>query len=110
MEYYFLGERELVIAFRLAGVEGSVCVTKNEAQEAFSRLTGHGGAAQVPVEMRPKVLILTEDVSSLIEDEVLEWQKGAKFPLIVELPGLRGHLKDHKSLTDSIREAVGISV
>jgi V/A-type H+-transporting ATPase subunit F len=46
----------------------------------------------------------------LIEDEVLEWQKGGQYPLIVEIPGLHGHLEGKKSLTDAIREAIGIHV
>jgi V/A-type H+-transporting ATPase subunit F len=69
-----------------------------------------GGAESVPVDERPKILILTEDVSAMIEDEVLAWQKGSQYPLIVEIPGIHGHLEGKKSLTDAIREAVGISV
>ena len=64
----------------------------------------------MPVDERPKVLILSEDVSAMLEQEVLAWQKSAQFPLIVEIPPLNGHLQGKKSLTDSIREAVGISV
>ena len=35
---------------------------------------------------------------------------GGKFPLIVERPGISGKRAGKKSLTDSIREAVGIRV
>jgi len=34
----------------------------------------------------------------------------AEYPLIVEIPGLHGHLPGRKTLTDSIREAIGIRV
>ena len=54
--------------------------------------------------------ILTEEISSMLEEEVLGWQKMSEYPLIVEIPGIRGHLVGRKSLTESIREAVGISV
>ena len=53
---------------------------------------------------------MTEDVANMLEKEVIDWQKGGKAPLIVEIPGLQGHLQGRKTLTDSIREAVGIQV
>ena len=46
----------------------------------------------------------------MIEEEVLQWQMGADYPLIVEIPGLHGHVDGKKSLTDSIREAIGIHI
>ena len=110
MEYFVIGEREIVLAFKLVGVDGSVSVNRTEALYAFNRITGRGGIASVPASERPKVLILTEEVSSMLEDEVLDWQKGAEYPLIVEIPGIRGHLEGKKTLTDSIREAIGIQV
>lgn len=110
MEYFVIGEREIVLAFKLVGVEGSIAVNRSEALDSFNRITGHGGTASVPSSERPKVLILTEEVSSMLEEEVLDWQKGAEYPLIVEVPGIHGHLQGRKSLTDAIREAVGIQV
>lgn len=112
MQYFVIGERELVLAFNLVGVQGDVVVNRTEALDSFSRVTGKGGViAGMPVtEERVKVLILTEEVSSMLEDEVSEWQKTGKFPLIVEIPGINGHLEGKKTLTDAIREAIGISV
>lgn len=107
MEYFVIGERELVLGFKLVGVDGAACANRTEALEAFNRVTGMG---DVPVPERPKVLILTEDVSSMLDEEVLAWQKKATYPLIVEIPGLNGHLAGKKSLSEAIREAVGIQV
>ena len=90
MEYFVIGERELVLAFALVGVNG--CVAVNVV----------GG--------RPKILILTEEITEMLENEVLEWQMNGSYPLIVEIPGLQGHLEGKKTLTDSIREAIGIHV
>ena len=110
MEYFVIAEREIILGFKLVGVDGSIAVNRNEALDAFRRVTGLGGAESVPVDERPKILILTEDVSAMIEEEVIQWQKGSQYPLIVEIPGIHGHLEGKKSLTDAIREAVGISV
>ena len=93
MKFYIIGEREIVLAFKLTGIDGAVAQTRAEVLDAFNR-----------------VLILTEEAASQIEDEEIAWQKTGKFPLIVEVPGLNGHLKGKKSLSDAIKEAVGVEV
>jgi V/A-type H+-transporting ATPase subunit F len=111
LKYFVIGERELVLAFALVGVQGSVAVNREEALEAFNRITGKGGAMSAPIDgERPKVLILTESVMVMLEQEVFDWQRSGGYPLIVEIPGIQGHLKGRKSLTDSIREAIGVQV
>lgn len=111
MEYYVIGERELVLAFGLVGVKGTYVSNRNQALDAFNKVTGKGGLVSAPVDFEiPKVLILTEDVSVMLDEEISAWQMQGKFPLIVEIPGLSGRIAGKKSLTDSIREAVGIHV
>lgn len=110
MEYFVIGEREIVLAFQMLGIRGNVAFNRDDALDAFNRVVGKGGESSVPSSERPKVLILTEGVSAMIEDEVLSWQKGAEFPLVVEIPGINGRLEGKKSLSDAIREAVGIQV
>lgn len=112
MDYFIIAERELVLAFALVGVSGTVAINRNEALSAFNRVTGRNGESVTEsiTEGRPKILILSEDVSVMLEDEVLEWQKKGSYPLIVEIPGLHGHIEGKKTLTDSIREAIGIHV
>lgn len=110
MKYYIIGQRELVLAFKMTGVEGTVAETKSEVLEAFNKLTGRGSVTGVPAGEIPRILILSEDASALIQNEVIEWQKTGKFPLVVEIPGLNGHNPNRKSLTDTIREAVGVQI
>jgi len=110
MKFYIIGERELVLAFKLTGVEGTIAENRSEVLDAFNRVTGKGGTANVPTGEIPRVLILTEQAASQIEDEEIEWQKTGKFPLIVEIPGLNGHVEGKKTLSDAIREAIGVNV
>lgn len=113
MQYFVIGERELVLGFSLVGIHGAVARTREEALDAFYGATGRGTllAGGTPSESeRAKILILTEEVSSMLDEEVRDWQMGADYPLIVEIPGLHGHLSGRKTLTDSIREAIGIHV
>ncbi len=112
MKYFFIGERELLLGFSLVGVKGVVAVTREEALEAFNYATGKSNALSgLPAaEQRPRVLIITEEISMLLEEEIFEWQKKGEYPLLVEVPGLRGRLEGKKSLTAAIREAIGIHV
>ncbi|MBP5602547.1 MAG: V-type ATP synthase subunit F [Treponema sp.] len=110
MQYFIIGQREIVLAFKMTGIDGVVADTREQVLEAFNRVTGKGGIANVPSDEIPRVLILTEEAASLIEDEEIQWQKTGRFPLIVEVPGLNGHMKGKKTLSDAIREAVGVNV
>ena len=112
MKYFVIGERELVLAFALVGVKGVTAVNREEALEAFRRVTGYGATSvgESIITEKPKILILTEEVAVMLEEEVLEWQMKGDYPLIVEIPGLQGYLEGKKTLTDAIREAVGIQV
>ncbi|MCR5218796.1 V-type ATP synthase subunit F [Treponema sp.] len=104
MEYFVIGEREIVLGFMLAGVKGQVADNRTAALDAFNAATNDLSAEKI------KVLILTEDVSDMLAEEVKRWQMKGKAPLIVEIPGLGGHIKGRKSLSDAIREAVGIQI
>ena len=76
MKYCVIGGRGVVLGFRLVGVEGIIVHNREEAKDAFFSVTGRGSrlAAGVPSEEeRPKVLILTEDVVSMLEEEVRDW-------------------------------------
>ena len=111
MEYFIIGERELVLGFMLAGVKGAAVTNRHDALDAFHMVTGSGNlVGALAKENRPKVLILTEDVSDMLSKEVLDWQMKGEAPLIVEIPGLQGRIAGKKSLTESIREAVGIQI
>lgn len=110
MNFYIIGQREIVLAFKMTGIDGTVADTREQVLDAFNRVTGKGGTAAVPAEQIPRVLILSEEAAALIEQEEIEWQKTGKYPLIVEVPGLNGHMNGHKTLTDAIREAVGVNV
>ncbi|MBQ0039415.1 MAG: V-type ATP synthase subunit F [Treponema sp.] len=109
MNYFVIGERELVLGFKLVGVQGQPVSNRQEALDTFNHLTGEGLGSAVQSD-RPKVLIMTEDVSDMLSAEVQAWQMKGVAPLIVEIPGLNGHIPGRKTLTDSIREAVGINV
>ncbi|MBE6350789.1 MAG: ATPase V [Spirochaetaceae bacterium] len=111
MKYFVIGEREIVLAFRLVGVQGAIAVNRKEALDAFNRVVTLETEVVTPQEnKRPTILIITEEIGVFLEEEIQQWQMKGDFPLIVEIPGLQGHIEGKKSLTESIREAIGIHV
>lgn len=94
-----------MLAFSLVGVAGTVASTREQALSAFVWAT-----EQSSQEERPKILILSEQTASMLEEEVVSCQMKNKPPLIVEVPGLQGRLEGRKSLMDLIREAIGMHI
>ena len=101
MDYYFLGEEELVVAFRFIGIHGMAVKDKQEAAAAFNQITE---AAHC------QVLILTEETADWLGDLLTEWQLSGRYPLLVEIPGIIGKQIGRKTLVDLIREAIGIHI
>ena len=113
MDYFFLGEPELVTAFRFIGINGHSVSNAFDAQSAFRRITeGYEQAAEavLPGIESCHVLIITEEVADWLGDSLIRWQLSDRYPLIVELPGLMGRLTGRKTLSDAIREAIGVRV
>ena len=113
MDYLFLGDPELVTAFRFVGIEGLSIGGPEAAHEVFRRLTGGGSEAAelvLPGAESCRILIMTEEVADWLGDSLIQWQLSDRYPLIVEMPGLLGRIPGRKTLVDSIREAIGIHV
>jgi vacuolar-type H+-ATPase subunit F/Vma7 len=101
VDFHVIGEEEVVLGFAFVGVAGSVVRTPEEARAAFRDVTAGAKA---------RILILTEKASQMIGEDVMAWQMDGTYPLIVEIPGLSGHIEGRTSLVDAIREAVGVRV
>ena len=117
MDYFFLGDPELVTAFRFVGIDGMAVRNSLDAADAFGRLTraydstaGTVLPQDIPGGELCKILILTEEVADWLGDSLIKWQLADRYPLIVEVPGFMGRLPGRKTLVDSIREAIGIHV
>jgi len=131
MDYFFLGDAELVTAFRFVGVDGISVQNSDEAMEAFRRVTesyNETAGTVLPNEGALsrsadgpgfssgssagscRVLILTEEVTDWLGEALVRWQLSDQYPLIVEVPGLMGRLPGRKTLVDSIREAIGVHI
>jgi V/A-type H+-transporting ATPase subunit F len=123
VEYFFLGEAELLTAFRFVGINGMAVNNSDEAAAAFRKITESSqvfasGSKTIDIVLPDSfpgadschVVIVTEEVADWLGDLMIEWQLSGKYPLLVEIPGLAGKLAGRKTLVESIREAVGINV
>jgi V/A-type H+-transporting ATPase subunit F len=118
MDYYFIGDAELLTAFRFIGIDGTAVSNAETARAAFGGITrGWDETAQAVLPSAYaaggagcRVLILTEEAADWLGDELTNWQLSGKYPLAVEIPGTMGRLPGRKTLVDSIREAVGVHV
>ena len=117
MDYYFLGDEELVTAFRSIGIHGMAVRDADEAVAVFRKITeGWNETAGIvlpdsmPEMDTCQVLIITEEAADFLKDYIINWQLSGRYPLIVEIPGIAGKMEGRKTLVDSIREAIGIHV
>ncbi|MDR1301519.1 MAG: ATPase V [Treponema sp.] len=116
MDFFFIGDPELVTAFRFIGIRGKAVINAEDAQSAFLDITqGMANSSStdgVPMEKveHCQILILTEEVADWLGDMLIRWQLSDQYPLVVEVPGMMGKLPGRKTLVESIREAIGIHV
>jgi len=114
MEYFFLGDPELLRAFHFIGIKGESVLNPYDARQVFRKITeGMDETAGIVLPQSRetcKVLILTEEVADWLEEEIISWQLSDSYPLIVEIPGVMGKLPGRKTLVDLIREAIGIRI
>ena len=127
MDYFFLGDPELVTAFRFVGIHGVSAPNADYAREVFYKIIGGSGGSALdfrrdapgtklpsdltlPSSEQCHVLIITEEVADWLGDLLVKWQLLGRYPLIVEMPGILGRHADRKTLVDSIREAIGVHV
>jgi V/A-type H+-transporting ATPase subunit F len=101
-EIFVIAEEELVIAFRMIGVEGEAATGSESAQTAFRRVMDSPGEC--------KMLILAEDIADMLGSELIDWQLSGRYPLVVELPPLSGSIPGHIQLGDAVRQAIGIKI
>ncbi len=99
MEYFVIGDADTVLGFSIVGVDGIVATTREEAEGAWNKaLDNHNYG----------VIIITEDVATLIRETVDRYLFSESFPLVVEISSSDGTgTRDLKSL---VNEALGVSL
>jgi vacuolar-type H+-ATPase subunit F/Vma7 len=103
MTFFVLGDEDVILGFQFVGIQGKISDNVEDARVEFDRIT-RGDYGEIGV------LLITERIGVLLADVIMKWQLSGKYPLLVEIPGMDGHLEGKKSMLDSIRKAIGLAV
>lgn len=98
--YLVIGDEDTVLGFRAAGMPGQVVVSSDDVSQALSRAKAE----------RVGIIIMTEETADMARQEVDALRFDEELPMIVEIPGPQGPLSGRRTLSDIIREAIGIRV
>jgi len=117
VDLFFIGDEELVTAFRFIGIDGMAVKDAKEAVAVFRRIT-EGENDETMADLPPslsganycQILIMTEETADWLGDYMINWQLMGNYPLLVEIPGIAGRLQGRKTLVEAIREAIGLHV
>ncbi len=94
-------KRDALVGMRLAGIDGVLALTREEVLDAVKKAVKNEDIG---------ILILTENLVDLVEEEILKLKLKAKRPLIVEIPGRHGSTRSADKITNYIRDSVGIHI
>ncbi|MFA6844584.1 MAG: V-type ATP synthase subunit F [Sphaerochaetaceae bacterium] len=100
MQYFVIGDQDTVLGFSLVGVFGMQATTVDEAKSAWSK------ALQ---DKENGIIIITEDVADMIRGTVDRFLFSESFPLVVEIPPVKGDGKQ-RDLRTLVNQAIGVSL
>lgn len=101
MAYHIIGDQDTVLGYRFAGVTGDAVDTEEDAREAFTKAVAG---------RKPGVLLLTEAVADMLEEEVTAHRLAAAPPYLAVVQDIWGPRGKRRSLQELIDEAVGIRI
>lgn len=100
-QFYVIGDESTVSGFGLAGVEGEVVETVDEARAALKKAFASPDIG---------IIIIPEKLAAGMREDVEGYIFGRAFPLVVEIPDRTGPMEGRVSIRQMVRSAVGISV
>lgn len=99
--YRIIADKDTALGFRFAGVPGDVVTTRDEALAAFEAAMRQQGLV---------ILILTEQVVELLDNEVTAHKLKATQPYIATIEDIWGKRGRKRSLEQLIFDAVGVKI
>jgi V/A-type H+-transporting ATPase subunit F len=98
--YLVIADEDTVQGFRSVGIPGEAAASADDVL----RMVAKARASNVGI------IIMTEEVADMARREIDELRFTEELPMLVEVPGPEGPMEGRRSLTDIIREAIGIKV
>jgi vacuolar-type H+-ATPase subunit F/Vma7 len=100
-KFFCIADEDTVRGFRLAGVEGQAVASSEETTEALRRAVRRADIG---------IVVLTQPVAHSVQKEIEAIRMSTARPLVVEIPGPEGPMRDRKTLRQFVMEAIGISI
>ena len=101
ISYLISDNKDTLVGMRLAGISGVILHERDEVLHEFNRCINDKNIG---------ILILTENIFNIINEEVMAVKLKNRFPLIVEIPDRHGLQRDPDFITKYINESIGISI
>ncbi len=102
MRFYLLSDNnDTLMGMRLAGIEGEVIHEREELEDKMRAVIADTDIA---------VVLVTNKITQLAPDIIHDMKLHHKQPLIVEVPDRHGAGQLSDSITQYVKEAVGISI
>lgn len=101
MKVLVIGHPQAVLGFSLVGVEGVPVSTAQEANKALDDAFITEGIG---------IILITQDVSSLIQARMDEMKLHSTVPLVIEIPGPNGTSANEPSIGDVLLRAIGVKI
>lgn len=101
MKIFVIGDEYTVLGFSLIGIAGRPVVDRKDALEALDQAISNQEIG---------IVLVGEDVAQLIRKEIDGRLLGLRFPLILEVPGIKGASSERLDIRQVIRKAAGISI
>ena len=96
-----IGNQDAVWGFALAGVRGKIVTTAKELDQALDAALGGDEFG---------IVLVTEDVADLDRRRVDMLMARSIRPLVVEIPGPTGPRPDRPTLSELIRQTIGVKI
>lgn len=102
MRYFLIcDDSDTLSGMRLAGIDGVIAGSKSEVELSIDQVVADSGIA---------VMLITEKCADMALQTVSRIKLSAHRPLVVVIPGSDGDKGSSKSITDLIRDAIGIKI
>ena len=93
--------RDTLVGMRLAGISGVIVHEKQEVLDILKK---------VMKDEEIGIVIVTEKIVDLAKEEIMQLKLKRARPLIIEIPDRHGTTRGKDTLTNYIRESVGIHI
>ena len=101
MKLMVIGNPAAVLGFSLVGVDGRVATTAEDANQALDTILAAPDVG---------IILVTEDVTALIEARMESLKMHSTVPLVVEIPSPGGPPEGKPALSEVVKRAIGIKL